>query len=796
MEANQDVTTEELFSAFRDYGDADALTAVFDRLAPKLLEVALRLCSDAPQAEDVVQETFLLAIEKARRWDASRPLLPWLQGILFREARRARRQPLRGRGDADAGGAGDAAEPLHAGELRESVERALGRVSDTYRELLRRSLFDGLTPMELAGELNRDPGTIRVQLHRGLDQLRRALPAGFAFGLLGAAMPRGLAAVREVVRERASGLPAAPLAGVGGTTLALVPMSKKVAVVAVALAAAVLGVTQLWPAAVPARRMNAARPSEQTVATLDGVAAPAAPAEPAGPARSTGRVRVDPLSESDAVSTEQHEVNRVTLRGRLVFANGDAPEEPKVFFVEPTRTASASAGSMPRAEVSADGRFELAVDTPGLGRLAAIAEGTDTLLIDPWAEPGAHEQGVVDLGELVLVEGARLTGWAYRDGQLMHDGEIYAYLNSPRLDNNLLGPAPLEFAGDGTIAPWITRAEVQPDGRFELSGLKTRATYRLVAVPSELSRLRPRVVDPIGMPVQAPANGVVLDWGLRIVRFRVTSNGRAVPRAGVRPWVRPGDPRRDESKIGWIEFQPPLYGDVAGRVDALLPQDGAQHLQVSAPGFVSRVVEFDAATLARGEEYSVELEPTASQGVLCLSFVGAEPEDLKGLAVRLEVITRRGFETVGTVPVGNMQARFERVPTPASFFQFRFVAAQASDARASFVRLDDVDSFLLTPDLQAGEERVRQTRVDVGGRIDLNLLGIDPSGGEPRFQVAKSGEDDGDASESMRADELSRAILQPGGYVVRQVGSAYANGEVAVDVRERSATKVDFRLYR
>ncbi len=78
--------TEHLFLQFRRFGDPDGLAGVFDHCAPRLLRMALHLGRDPGDAEDLVQATFLTAIEKAATYDASRPLLPWLTGILIRHA--------------------------------------------------------------------------------------------------------------------------------------------------------------------------------------------------------------------------------------------------------------------------------------------------------------------------------------------------------------------------------------------------------------------------------------------------------------------------------------------------------------------------------------------------------------------------------------------------------------------------------------------------------------------------------------------------------------------------------------
>ena len=85
---------ETLFARFRATGDPAALAGVFDQLAPQLLLVAAHLLRDG-SAEDLVQATFLDAIQHAQRWDPSRKLAPWLVGMLGNHLHEARRQQRR-----------------------------------------------------------------------------------------------------------------------------------------------------------------------------------------------------------------------------------------------------------------------------------------------------------------------------------------------------------------------------------------------------------------------------------------------------------------------------------------------------------------------------------------------------------------------------------------------------------------------------------------------------------------------------------------------------------------------------
>ncbi|MEQ1892364.1 MAG: sigma factor-like helix-turn-helix DNA-binding protein, partial [Planctomycetota bacterium] len=132
------------------------------------------------------------------------------------------------------------------GEFRQELLLAIESLSEPYRPVLRLHLLHGLEPREIAHALERPDGTVRAQLARGLEALRRALPAGLTAGAAVAVSGRGLAQLRACVIEQAGGagtgtLLAAPL--LGGLTL----MASKTLLTVTALAgAALLGILYLW----------------------------------------------------------------------------------------------------------------------------------------------------------------------------------------------------------------------------------------------------------------------------------------------------------------------------------------------------------------------------------------------------------------------------------------------------------------------------------------------------------------------------------------------------------------------
>src|SRR5687768_7090525 len=90
-----DRTPEVLLARYRAEGRPGDLAALFDATASELFRLALHLSPDAATAEDVLQETYLVVLERASAWDPERPAMPWLTGILKHEALMARRRAAR-----------------------------------------------------------------------------------------------------------------------------------------------------------------------------------------------------------------------------------------------------------------------------------------------------------------------------------------------------------------------------------------------------------------------------------------------------------------------------------------------------------------------------------------------------------------------------------------------------------------------------------------------------------------------------------------------------------------------------
>lgn len=233
-------STRELFLRWREQRAPADLAVVFERTAPELLRVAVHLVGDAAAAEDLVQSTFLTALEKAETFDGARELEPWLVGILQLHAhdvlRAARRKPdverlverVQARPD----------DELIARELSAELARAIDELPEPYRQTLLLRARHGLGSADIAHVLGESAVTVRVRIHRGLEKLRRALPAGIALGVLATLEPaRGMDAVKDVVLAHAGGSAATAAAGFGGVLVG----KKLVAALLVLLLATLIG---------------------------------------------------------------------------------------------------------------------------------------------------------------------------------------------------------------------------------------------------------------------------------------------------------------------------------------------------------------------------------------------------------------------------------------------------------------------------------------------------------------------------------------------------------------------------
>ena len=68
-------------------GQPDAIRQLVERFQAEVFGLCVRLLHHRQDAEDVTQEVFLRIFRSLHRWDAGRPLKPWIMGITVNRCR-------------------------------------------------------------------------------------------------------------------------------------------------------------------------------------------------------------------------------------------------------------------------------------------------------------------------------------------------------------------------------------------------------------------------------------------------------------------------------------------------------------------------------------------------------------------------------------------------------------------------------------------------------------------------------------------------------------------------------------
>ncbi|HLZ28730.1 MAG TPA: sigma-70 family RNA polymerase sigma factor [Chloroflexota bacterium] len=189
---------DEALVACLAHGDSRAqraLELIYERHSRGVYSLALRLLTDGPAAEEVVQETFLKLWRQPAAYESNRGrLLPWLLGVAHHRAidvlrRRQLEQRHRvpappqpnGDGLADlldnsglTSSDGDPQTRAGAIEQRVAIGRALANLPSEQWLPLELAYYRGMTQLEIATVLGLPLGTVKTRMRLGLQQLRKA----------------------------------------------------------------------------------------------------------------------------------------------------------------------------------------------------------------------------------------------------------------------------------------------------------------------------------------------------------------------------------------------------------------------------------------------------------------------------------------------------------------------------------------------------------------------------------------------------------------------------------------------
>ena len=161
--------------------DRAAFADLYRRTSAKLYGICLRLLGSEAEAQDVLQEVYVLVWQKAGKFDAAKASpITWLAVLARNKAiDRLRRRPVASDGlDAALEVEDDGPTSFEiVADAQDSVrlDRCLDELDQRAGAMIRAAFLDGASYPELAERENVPLGTMKSWIRRGLQRLRGCL---------------------------------------------------------------------------------------------------------------------------------------------------------------------------------------------------------------------------------------------------------------------------------------------------------------------------------------------------------------------------------------------------------------------------------------------------------------------------------------------------------------------------------------------------------------------------------------------------------------------------------------------
>jgi len=186
----KNVSDAELLTRYTA-GDEAAFREIVNRYKNGLYAFLHQFLNSQELVEDVFQETFLQLFASRKSFDQSRPLRPWLFTIAANKARDALRKwqrtaavPIGTMADEEELSFDDvlntiavhdvtAPEEIEKHETAEQVEKVVGNMPDSLREILVLAYFSRFSYKQMAEILSIPIGTVKSRLHTAVGRFAK-----------------------------------------------------------------------------------------------------------------------------------------------------------------------------------------------------------------------------------------------------------------------------------------------------------------------------------------------------------------------------------------------------------------------------------------------------------------------------------------------------------------------------------------------------------------------------------------------------------------------------------------------
>lgn len=167
-------------------GDRSAFERLYDTYSPTIYGLLLKICGNAEEAADLLQETFVQAWQSAERYDPSRGSeVGWLITIARSRAidriRSSKMRALReNEGAREIYGDGtfvdeSGADAVGLSQARAMVRTAMQELPAEQKQVLELAFFEGKTHTEIAAQLRQPLGSVKTRIQLGMKKLRARL---------------------------------------------------------------------------------------------------------------------------------------------------------------------------------------------------------------------------------------------------------------------------------------------------------------------------------------------------------------------------------------------------------------------------------------------------------------------------------------------------------------------------------------------------------------------------------------------------------------------------------------------
>jgi RNA polymerase sigma-70 factor, ECF subfamily len=185
--------SDETLLALVGNGDNEALALLFHRNARIVRGVAYRVLRDMSEADDLLQDIFLLIRRLSGAFDHTRSSARfWILQMTYRRAISRRRfltsrhfythldldQAANRMSNSQDGSWGPESSMNEMLDRGEALQSCFAGLSESQRQTLHLFFFEGFTFEEIAAKLGQTVGNARNHYYRGLEKLRKRISAG------------------------------------------------------------------------------------------------------------------------------------------------------------------------------------------------------------------------------------------------------------------------------------------------------------------------------------------------------------------------------------------------------------------------------------------------------------------------------------------------------------------------------------------------------------------------------------------------------------------------------------------